>query len=63
MAKLPAQKAAEREFAVRPRVRMPMSYRASEFAKAAVVALKRTLQPKRVMARPRLVVNNTGLRR
>lgn len=63
MAKLPAVKAAEREFAVRPRLRMPLGYRMAEFAKAAAATLRSRLKPNRNGAGLRLVVNNTGLRR
>lgn len=63
MAKLPAIKAAEKEFAVRPRLRMPLGYRMAEFAKAAAATLRSKLRPSRNEAGPRLVVNNTGLRR
>jgi hypothetical protein len=63
MAKLPAQKAAEREFATRPRLRMPVGYRVAEFAKAAAAVLQKGLRPKRNRAGLSLVVNNTGLRR
>lgn len=63
MATLPAIKAAERELAGRQRLKMPLSYRLGEFAKASAAALRSTLKPSRNKAGLRLVVSNTGLRR
>ncbi len=66
MARLPAIRQAEQEFARRKRLKMPLSYRLAEQVKnwrSAAVMLAQRVKAKRNKAGLRLVVDNTGLRR